>query len=275
MGAIARIYSGDILANSAGLWQTEMNLLARHDAYFETCVADRPALVEAAHALRYQVYCLERKFEKADEHSAGLEVDQFDAHAIQGLLFHRPTDTAIGTVRMILPGHCPQGRLPVAQLLRQNNIDLAKFVRVDNAVEVSRFAISKEFRRRWTDERAIAEGRPLSRQETARQANLACLSLIQFLLRQSIEHEVFYWTAVMEGTFLRMLARMGIHFTSIGPVVFHHGFRQPCYCYLPTMLEEMRAEHPDYWDVVTNSGELSQRLTQLTEAPLVAIKIPA
>ena len=268
MGAITRIFPGDLLAHSADIWQTELSLLARHDVYFETRIADRPALIEAAHALRYQVYCLERKFEKADEHSAGLEVDQFDSHAIQGLLFHRPTNAAIGTVRMILPGNCDQGRLPVAQLLRQNNIDLAKFVRIDNAVEVSRFAISKEFRRRWTDESAIAGSRPLSRQETARQSNLACLSLIQFLLRQSVEHGVFYWTAVMEGTFLRMLARMGIHFTSIGPVVFHHGFRQPCYCYLPTMLEEMRAEHPDYWEVVTNGGELSQRLTQLAEAPI-------
>ena len=152
----------EILEKSAQPWRTELSLLARHDVYFETRVADSSALIEAAHALRYQVYCLERKFENADEHSAGLEIDQFDERAIQGVLFHRPTDTAIGTVRMIVPGNCPEGRLPIAQLLRQNNIDLAKFVRIDDAVEVSRFAISKEFRRRWTDDLTAADGhRPL------------------------------------------------------------------------------------------------------------------
>jgi N-acyl amino acid synthase of PEP-CTERM/exosortase system len=274
MGAMNRAIASEILEYSAESWRTELSLLARHDVYFETRVADRPDLVEAAHVLRYQVYCLERKFEKADEHSNGMEIDQFDDRAIQGLLFHRPTDTAIGTVRMIVPGSCADGHLPIAQLLGQNKIDLAKFVRIDDTVEVSRFAISKEFRRRWSDEHADVDGHPLSKQEAARQANLACLSLIQFLLRQSVEQGVFYWTAVMEGTFLRMLARMGIHFTSIGPVVFHHGFRQPCYCYLPTMLEEMRSEQRDYWDVVTNGGELSQKLRQLAEAPL-ALRIRA
>lgn len=244
-------------------WKSDLSFLARHDIYFETRVADRPKLVEAAHTLRYQVYCLERKFENPDEHSKGFETDQFDAHAIQGVLFHRPTDTAIGTVRIILPANCSAGGLPIERLLRDNNMDLSNFVRTQDAVEVSRFAISKEFRRRWSDDPAGRSGRALSRQETARQANLACLSLIQFLLRQSVEQGVLYWTAVMEATFLRMLARMGIHFTGIGPVVFHHGFRQPCYCYLPTMLEELRFEHPDYWEVITNGGELSQRMDLL------------
>jgi N-acyl amino acid synthase of PEP-CTERM/exosortase system len=273
MGAIGRELTGEMLARSAESWQTELSLLARHDVFFETRAADCPDLVEAAHALRYQVYCVERKFEDAEEHSGGLETDQYDKAAIQGVLFHRPSEQAIGTVRIIQPADCGEAGLPIAQLLHENNIDLAKFVRIADAVEVSRFAISKEFRRRWTDERAISTGRALTRLEMSRQANLPCLSLIQFLLRQCVERDVLYWTAVMESTFLRMLARMGIHFTSIGPVVFHHGFRQPCYCYLPTMLEELKFEHPDYWQVITNGGELSERLALLTQTPSTLRKI--
>jgi N-acyl amino acid synthase of PEP-CTERM/exosortase system len=170
-------------------------------------------------------------------------------------------------VRIILPDHRADGGLPIAELLSANGIDLANFVSVADAVEISRFAISKDFRRRWTDDSAIAAGRPLSKEETARQANLACLSLIQFLVRQSVERGVVYWTAVMEATFLRMLARMGIHFTAIGPMVFHHGFRQPSYCYLPAMLERLKLEQRDYWDVITNGGELSQRLALLSHSP--------
>jgi len=57
-------------------------------------------------------------------------------------------------------------------------------------------------------------------------------------------------------------------------VVFHHGFRQPCYCYLPTMLEQLKFEHPDYWQVITNGGELSERLALLTQAPATLKKSP-
>jgi len=268
MGAIDKALLENILERSSQTWEPELSLLARHDVYFETRIADRPSLTRAAHELRYQVYCLERKFENADEHTSGLETDQFDQHAIQGVLFHRPTERAIGTVRMIMPDHCGEDGLPVEQMLRPNGFNLANFVRIAESVEISRFAISKEFRRRWTDDCAIAAGRPLSPQETARQANLACLSLIQFLVRQSVEHGVLYWTAVMEATFLRMLARMGIHFTAIGPVVFHHGFRQPCYCYLPAMLERLKLEQRDYSDVITNGGELSSRLALQLDAPI-------
>ncbi len=269
MGAINKV----ILESSLQSWQPELSLLARHDVYFECRLADRPALIEAAHQLRYQVYCLERKFENAAEHSSGLETDQYDSHAIQGLLFHRPTERAIGTVRMILPADLEVGRLPIEQFLRDNGIDLSDYVDIEKSVEVSRFAISKEFRRRRTDD-MMAAADPLSPQDSARQANLAFLSLVQFFLRQSIERRVLYWTAVMEPMLVRMLGRMGIHFRPLGPVVDHHGLRQPSWSYIPTVLDELKREHPDYWEVVTNAGELSEKMALLAP-PQAAMKVHA
>lgn len=262
MGAINKLQIEGILEQATQGWQPELSLLARHNVYFDTRVADNPTTLEAAHSLRYQVYCLERKFENPDEHASGMEFDEFDSHALQGVLFHRPTERPIGTVRMILPADCSAGGLPIERLLRENGMDLADYVRVDNCVEVSRFAISKEFRRRWTDDLTVAT-HPLSPQEASRQANLAFLSMVQFVLRESIERKVLYWTAVMEPMLLRMLARMGIHFRPIGPVVCHHGLRQPSWSYIPTVLEELKLEHRDYWEVVTNGGELSQRMALL------------
>ncbi len=58
MGAMSRVLPVEILENSAQAWRTELSLLARHDVYFETRAADSPDLIEAAHALRYLVYCL-------------------------------------------------------------------------------------------------------------------------------------------------------------------------------------------------------------------------
>jgi N-acyl amino acid synthase of PEP-CTERM/exosortase system len=164
-------------------------------------------------------------------------------------------------VRLILPDRNTEDCLPISGLLRENGYDLAQHVAIDRTVEVSRFAISKQLRRRIGDDKGLgAAASPLSREERERRGNLPCLSLIQFLLRQSVESGVTYWTAVMEEKLLRMLAGMGIHFHSIGPLVFHHGLRQPSYCYLPQMLDEMKSEQRDYWNVITNGGELAERL---------------
>ena len=57
-------------------------------------------------------------------------------------------------------------------------------------------------------------------------------------------------------TIVRMLAVMGIHFTSVGPLVDHHGLRQPSYCDLSEMLERLKSERPEHWMVVTDAGAL-------------------
>jgi N-acyl amino acid synthase of PEP-CTERM/exosortase system len=75
-------------------------------------------------------------------------------------------------------------------------------------------------------------------------------------LRQSVDLGVEYWAAVMEPQLLRWIAMLGVRFQPIGPMVSHHGLRQPSYCHLPTMLRELAQAKPEFWDVVTNSGEL-------------------
>ena len=233
------------------------SLRAQHHRYFSTTLADSKALKEAAYALRYQVYCLERKFEKAEEHPSGLEIDAYDAHSIQGVLFHHATRGAIGSVRMILPIAGSYESFPVAALLRNSSLNLANHVNPAQTIEVSRFAISKEFRRRKSDE---AGGLEFSPTHAGRDANLAFLSLLQFVLRESIQRDMLFWTALMEPKFLRLLARMGVCYTPVGQLVMHHGVRQPCYCYLPDMLAMARRLNSHCWEVLTDGGMLEDML---------------
>jgi N-acyl amino acid synthase of PEP-CTERM/exosortase system len=219
------------------------NLLGRYDSYFRTQAADTPALARIAQAIRYQVYCLERKFENADEHDNGLECDEFDAAAVHSLIFYRPSSEAIGTTRLILPHRA--GILPIERLLAESDIRAADHFPLEACAEVSRFAISNRLRR----------GDDAQRDRECRSA-LPCLGLIQELLRQSRALGLTHWAAVMEPKLLRMLAAMGIHFTPVGPLVSHHGLRQPSYCRLPEMLERLKRERPDHWLVVTEAGRL-------------------
>ena len=252
MSAVARPKANEPFDIPSAAAPDATPLLARHDLFFETRFADTAPLIETAQALRYQVYCLERRFENPQQHLGGLETDSFDKHARHGVLFHRPSQKSIGTVRMIAPRSGVTDSLPIMALLRHDDLDLGDYVEMERTVEISRFAISKEFRRRHTDH--FEDVRP-NRADAQRQANLASLSLIQFLVRQSAAEGILYWAAVMEPRLLRLLAGMGIRFTSIGSLILHHGLRQPCYCHVPTMLEQVRLEHPDYWNILTNGGE--------------------
>ena len=90
------------------------------------------------------------------------------------------------------------------------------------------------------------------------------LGLIEGLVRMSVENGVIYWCATMERQLLRLLTRLGIYFENIGPPVEHHGTRQPCYQYLPTLLERVREERSDVWEVITNEGLHWEKLCSIT-----------
>ena len=102
-----------------------VSLLERYNSYFHNQLADTPDLLRTALAIRYQVYCLERKFENADEHDDQLERDEFDAGAIHSLVIHRPTSEAIGTARLILPQHAQDG-LPIERRVSVRGSALAE-----------------------------------------------------------------------------------------------------------------------------------------------------
>jgi len=240
------------------------DLLARYNTYFRTEAAETPKFINIAHAIRYQVYCLEREFERAEQHTDRLERDEFDSHALHSLLFYRPTEEAIGTGRLILPDHGADS-LPIQPMLRENGLNAEDYFPSEDTGEVSRFAISNEFRRGASDKKIPSS---LTDPRTKigcreRRGNLPFLGLLQALLRQTVEQGITHWVAVMEPKLIRMLYSMGIRFTSIGPLVSHHGIRQPSESYLPEMLDGLRREQPENWNVVTNRGELSQRMNDI------------
>src|SRR5262249_18788014 len=144
----------------------------RHNLYFENRIATTPELIEMAHALRYQVYVTERKFENADHHADGLEMDEFDSHALLGLVSHRQSGEVIGTARLIRSLEGRAESLPAGALLAENGIDLSKYVPISRTVEISRFAISKSFRRRISDDPDSKLAPAVSRAERMRRSNI-------------------------------------------------------------------------------------------------------
>jgi len=233
---------------SADLVAADDTLLTRFNAHFRTFTADTSEEIREAQRVRYQVYCIENSLEPPN--AEGIETDGFDSHSVHSLLVHRATGRALGTVRLILPfPDDVEHSFPMQSVLPASTAREFRKLPLYSAAEVSRYSVSRQFRRSegTNDEGAgfISVSGPLMR-----------LALFQCMVRMSFEYGITHWCAMMEPTLLRMLAAMAIRFRPVGPLVEFHGLRQPCYCSVADILESTRQERPAFWSVLTNGGVL-------------------
>jgi N-acyl-L-homoserine lactone synthetase len=206
---------------------------ARH---FEIELVKTSKQLREVFRLRHQVYCVERGFEAGDD---GEETDEFDARSRHVLLRHSHNGEVVGTVRLIAPNRAnlaesfPMQRLCEPWLLR--HLPLA------TTGEISRFAMSKQRRG------GCAEGM------------LTRLALMRGITQLSREMGLTHWLAVMERGLMRLQKRNAIHFEPIGPLVAHHGIRQPAVGEIASVLEQIRCEEFPTWNFLTDSGRWNGR----------------
>jgi N-acyl amino acid synthase of PEP-CTERM/exosortase system len=233
-------------------------LLDVYNSCFEAVVAETAEQRNAAFRLRYDVYCVENPFEDPEQNPHGMETDLYDAGALHSLLFHRATREVIGTVRLILPPQSPEEpALPIRRvcqhdLILHENLILPR----GKTAEISRFAISKKFRRRADDNATLVGAFSAGTDDLRRQIPNTSLGLMQAIVAMAARGGITHLCAVMEPTLLRMLSRLGIHFKPLGPKVEYHGFRQPCYSDLDELLARIWVHRADVWELITREGSL-------------------
>ena len=222
----------------------------RYNEYFDIVHADSPALIDEVYRLRYQVYCLEHPFENAAEHSDGRERDEDDDRSVYTLLVHRQTGDFAGTARAILPKDVQRRPLPIHRILASQNGGLTNRFPAHSTAEISRFAVSKEFRRRRGEERYADANVPgaVPTLPTERQMiPYITFGLIRGIVEMCREHEISHISAVMEPPLIRILNRFGLQFEAIGALVEFHGMRQPCVASLADLVERNRSERTLLW----------------------------
>jgi N-acyl amino acid synthase of PEP-CTERM/exosortase system len=225
---------------------------------FQRVFANTPELIRESYRLRYQVYCVEHQFEDPTKSPEGLERDKYDHHSLHGILRHRASGTAIGTMRWVLHKAETGARsFPIYEACRDPRVRSDSFLPLERTAELSRFAISKEFRRRANDG---AYGQPLSAGESdgnqRPDVSGVVLHLISVSLQIAFLRGVEYALAAMEPTLMRLLNRFAIRFEPLGTLVQYHGLRQPCYAHLPTMMARVERERPELWKVMTENGQI-------------------
>ncbi len=261
------------------------------ESYFNLLRAETPETLREVFRLRYRVYCLERRFENPADHPNGQETDQFDRRSLHSLLVYQRTGAMTGTVRLVLPelggvaDHIPHSpgtvrlimpidgadpTLPIQEVCSELAVWPQDLMPAAATAEISRFAVSKDFRRRIGESQLAIADTHVSR----RRAEMAggpsqvmahiTLGLMRGILQMSVDHRITHLVAVMDPLLLRLLNRLGIHFTAIGPKVDYHGRRQPCYATAVDLLTRIRAECPDVWTVITEHGRVFDRMVEIS-----------
>ena len=201
------------MAGESG-WQDFLSCYREH---FEVVRASTPTLLDQVYRLRYQVYCVENAYEDPDRQVAGRETDIYDERSVHALLVHRRSDAVAGTVRVILPGTDRQDPpLPISVVADAEQRELLRQLPYSRTAELSRFAVSKEFRQRCADP------------EDRRMLRYITIGLIRGALEMCRDHDIRYVCAVMERSLIRLLGRLGFVFEHLGGLIEYHGARQPC-----------------------------------------------
>ena len=219
---------------------------------FKSAIAETDDERAACFRTRYQVYCIDNRFEDANDNPGNLETDAYDPRAVHSLLTHRATGTAVGTVRLVLPRADGQRcSLPMQQLAGAAASDALAPFPIDRCAEISRFAILKSFHGYTPTDGPEAA---LSPQEWRRLLVHLPLGLVKCCIEMSVREGITHWAAVMEPSLLRLLRRFGIHMEPLGSMVEHHGRRQPCWTHVDSLLNRVRHERPDVWAFLTDEG---------------------
>lgn len=246
------------------------NLIEKFSEYFELIPVPNGDLKKEVFKLRYQVYCVETGFEREEDcqieydeegNKAGMETDEFDDRSAHYLVVHKRSGLYAATVRLVLPDNTDHSALfPIeshcALDTSVTDPDIRKHV-----AEISRFAISKNFKRRRGEAGTIAGITEYTdvyfERDERRILPHITVSLFAGIVCMTRAHDITHWYAVMEPSLLRLLARFGIHFSAIGSDIDYHGKRRPCLAIVDEVLPSIKKTARPVWELITDKGNLA------------------
>lgn len=248
-----------------------LDLISALNEYFELVHADTEDLRLQVYMLRYQVYVLETNFEsqedcetlqQPDGSTIYIERDEYDTHSDHYLLRHRRTGAYAATARLILPD--PRNVMAPFPMEFHCQFNPGKQI-VDPEIrnklsEISRFAVSKDFKRRLGEmgtQAGVAENVDAYFEPDERRVlPHISLGLFAAVMRMIYQHHMTHSYAVMEPALHRLIGRFGVIFNQVGPKTDYHGTRIPCLGTVDEALPNIRRVAPSVWDLITDRGRL-------------------
>jgi len=192
---------------------------------------DDEKLMRQVYELRYQVYCKECGFIGEKDLPAKAEKDTHDPHSLHYVA--RDPDLVIGTSRLVLdnPGGFPLEKPCSGKL----TIDISDYNR-KKVAEISRLAISKQYRRRKRDGLYYTPdyNEPMSdkkqTQEAMRRIKPMAFGLYREMYQDCKRRGITHCLALMEKTLWLLLRMHNFVFRQIGNEVDFYGLVSPYIC---------------------------------------------
>ncbi len=133
-----------------------------------------------------------------------------------------------------------------------NLVDITKLPRQE-VVEISRFAILKEYTRRRgkIEDKAAAE----AAKDRRRFPNIG-LALVVGIVRACAKYNFSHWLSIMDPTLNRLLSYYGSNLDPIGPLINYHGMRRPYHIQLREVLDRMYKKNRNVWELMTDYGKV-------------------
>ncbi len=234
--------------------------------YFDVVMDSEPGVVDEATRLRYQVYCIENNFEDASRFDDEKEVDEYDWRSVHSIVRHRNLGITAASVRLVLADRGrPEAPFPIERNCAatfQSSASIPAGIPRSSIAEISRFAVSKQFKRRVGEAGNPAGVGPDPERYVKPDINKGrviphlILGLFAAIVKMSAENHITHWYAVMDVSLLRLLVRFGIHFRYMGVPVEYHGLRQPCFGSMDEILAGIWEKRPDIWRLITADGSV-------------------
>lgn len=211
--------------------------------------ANRDFLLEQIYTLRYQVYVNEWKFETPKDHPFGREKDEFDKQSVHFYASDRQDEKVVATARIILNSELG---FPIEKYF---DIDLlAGDIDRDMVGEISRLAVSKDYRKRAIDKGIFGTGdydpshipryMDAGRDNRRHCEHELVRGIYLSIYRDSIERGLTHWYAVMARGLYIILKRWGISFRQIGPEQNYHGLRAPYFVSIANVETSLKKNNP-------------------------------
>ena len=218
------------------------------ETHFEVVPADQNHMLEKVFRIRHQVYCEELGFEPNRDDQ--LEQDEFDKNSIHCLLLHKPSQSYVGCVRLVLAdSHAPdESGFPFEQVCGSAvrwEFDQAAGTGRKRYGEISRLAISANFRRPRNFV-APLDGMPakldVRDEEAKRLFPSIAVGLYLAVAAMGLSKGLDGVFAMMEPRLARQLSRFGIHCQPAGDAVEHRGTRVPYFISRHSLLDNLKFE---------------------------------
>lgn len=242
---------------------------------FRVVAANSTPLKEIAFRLRYQIYCIENDMDSSDanETATELEKDTYDDHSIHYLLYHKQTDAAVGTVRVVLPREeKPLHSFPLQFICDHPLLHMED--RVTHFCEISRLCMVRDFRKRPGDGRVLpAYFEQDQDHHIGHAANVhyrrvipfAPLGLLRAAFEGALDNGLTDCVCVLDPEQLYSLQRIGLSYRVLGPRLDMGGPQQPVIFNIKHALDNMILQNAPCWEIVSDRGRLHIKANEMEQ----------